>query len=180
MFRSTSLYLTLFMCINTIIAKGILLCPSKCPSCTKCDPWKGLCLLPRDFVTCKTINNQPGLCYAGTCKTNLQLLPSVQPLGLCQTYDCNSSGVCTFTNKIDGTDCTQQSQVGAKTPYVCSQGACRQVVIGLTDLPPWRNIGCTGLPDNTPCDTNNVFGDGEVCIRGICTFPNGNAYGIVN
>jgi hypothetical protein len=26
-------------------------CPLRCPSCTRCDPKKGECILPRDFVT---------------------------------------------------------------------------------------------------------------------------------
>ena len=165
--------------LHSATSKGIVSCPSKCPSCTKCDPWKGQCLLPRDFVNCTTTTGKSGLCYAGTCLTNLNLVPNFKTLNFCQTYNCNATGTCQFANKTDGTDCTQPSQIGLKMPYICTKGQCKQIILGLSDLPPWRNIGCIGMPDNTPCDTNDVVGDGEVCLQGLCKFPDGTAYGLL-
>ena len=162
-----------------VFGKGVALCPSKCPSCSRCDPWKGTCTLPRDFVNCTMKTGGPGLCYAGTCVNNLALSPGFTQLKVCQTYNCNGAGSCSLANKPDGTDCTSQSQIGAILPSVCIKGACSKVILGLSDLFPLRNIGCLGLPDGTACDTNDVLSDGESCVKGVCTFPDGTFYGLL-
>lgn len=166
----------LFFLFSFALGKGTTFCPASCPPCMRCDPWKGACILPRDFVNC-TKNGVPGTCYAGTCNTALNLSPPVtKALGICQTYKCNSTNVCVPQNKQDGTDCTSTSQI-TKVPSVCIRGKCQQIVLGLTELPPFRNIGCTGLPNGVGCDTNDVLGDGETCIDGLCKFPDGSFYG---
>lgn len=167
----------LFFVIPYVLGKGVAICPTSCPPCMRCDPWKGLCTLPRDFVNC-TKNGLPGVCYAGACSTSLTLTPPVtKALGICQTYKCNATNFCVPQNKIDGTDCTSTTQIGAKLPSVCISGKCQQVVLGLTDLAPFRNIGCTGLANGVACDTNDVLGDGETCVDGVCKFPDGTFYG---
>jgi hypothetical protein len=99
--------------------------------------------------------------------------PLTSTLGVCQTYKCNSTNACVPQNKTDGTDCTSPTAIGTKLPSVCISGKCKQLVLGLTDLAPFRNIGCVGLDNAVACDTNDVLGDGEVCMDGLCKFPDG-------
>lgn len=180
-----SLYIPFLAIIPSVLSRGglVVTCPISCPSCMKCDPFKGTCVAPRDFVSCtiKTVTpNKPGICYAGVCTDTLTLLPPpLKPLGICETYNCNSSRVCTFSNKRDGTSCLTPNQLGIKIPPVCVKGSCSNIILGLTDLPPYRNIGCVGIANGTPCDTNDVLGDGETCKNNVCTFPDGTYYGIV-
>ena len=165
--------LSLFSLANA--AGGVVpVCPAKCPSCTKCDPKKGTCTLPRDFVTC-TKGVLPGYCYAGVCNAKMTLSPVVATLGKCQEYDCNINSTCILKLKPDGTDC---STVGLPGIFVRSAGACVQPILGLSALGifPLRNIGCVGLPNGTPCDTNDL-NDGETCVAGVCKFPDGSYYG---
>ena len=171
-----ALYISL---LPLVISKGFLACPSNCPPCMKCNPLKGLCIAPRDFVSC---NGGTGMCYAGTCVANLVLTPPItKALSVCQTYKCDKTGACNFANKPDGTDCTTAKDLAAIkfTPSVCIKGTCQKVVLGLTDIPPFRNIGCLGLANGTACDTNDVLGDGETCVNGVCKFPDGSFYGLL-
>lgn len=166
----------LFFVIPYVLGKGTAICPTSCPACMRCDPWKGTCTLPRDFVNC-TKNSVPGVCYAGTCTNTLTLTPPLtSALGICKTYKCNSANECIPQNKQDGTDCTPINTL-TKLPYVCITGKCKQVVLGLTDLAPFQNVGCIGLANGVTCDTNDVLGDGESCTDGLCKFPDGTFYG---
>jgi hypothetical protein len=174
---SSNLFLV-YSLISTVVAKGgfTLTCPLKCPSCTKCDPFKGTCILPRDFVSC-TSNGVNGVCYGGTCTTGLVLTPPLTTsLGKCQTYKCKNN-ICNLSTYPDGFDCTTPGQ--ALPPSVCVKGVCSKVIIAITDVFPKRNIGCIGLPDGTACDTNDVLGDGETCVKGVCQFPDGTYYGFL-
>ena len=179
LFRSRPFIILNFIClyISTVFTKGgVTLTCSKCPSCTRCDPFKGLCILPKDFVNC-TVNGLSGICYGGMCTTNLKLNPPLlKPLGKCQTYKCKDNN-CTVMNYPDGFDCTTPGQ--PFPPAVCVSGKCSKVVIAVTDFFPKRNIGCIGLPNGTFCDTNDVLGDGETCVNGVCTFPDGTYYGFL-
>lgn len=179
------LYNLFLALVPFVLSKGGVgvICPSSCPPCMKCNPFKGTCIAPRDFVSCtiKTvIPNKPGVCYAGICTDTLTLSPPLlKALSICQTYNCNSTKTCTFSNKIDGTSCLAQSQIGVLIPPVCIKGVCSTPVLGLSDLPPYRNIGCLGLQNGLACDTNDVVGDGETCQNGVCKFPDGTFYGIL-
>jgi hypothetical protein len=163
-------------------AVGVI-CPSSCPPCMKCDAFKGTCIAPRDFVSCtiKSVTpNIPGVCYAGICTDTLTLSPPLnasKALGICQTYNCDLSKKCTFANKKDGTSCLTPSQLGI--PPVCVSGVCSNIILGLSALPPYRNIGCLGLQNGLACDTNDVLGDGETCQKGVCKFPDGTFYGLL-
>lgn len=169
--------LALLFFIPFVFGKGTVTCPTSCPACMRCDPWKGTCILPRDFVNC-TRNGVPGVCYAGTCTSTLTLSPQLTTsLGICQTYKCNSTNVCVPQNKPDGTDCTSTTAPGTKLPSVCISGKCKQVVLGLTDIAPFKNVGCVGLANGVACDTNDVLSDGEVCMDGLCKYPDGTYYG---
>ena len=150
-------------------------CPLKCPSCTRCDPKKGTCILPRDFVTC-TKGTTPGVCFAGVCNTQISLPPTAPAtLGKCQDYHCPPSGVCSLVTKTDGADCTP---AGVTTYHsVCMTGVCQRVWIGVTDVFPMKNNGCVGKPNGAVCDTNDVYSDYETCINGVCKFPDGTYYG---
>lgn len=173
MFFSIFAFISLVPLVFSAVAP---VCPLKCPSCTKCDTQKGTCSLPRDFVTC-TSKTLPGVCYAGVCNTKVTLTPlPAKTVGKCTNYNCDSiTGVCTFTTRPDGYDC---STIGALTHSVCKTGVCTNVVLGLSDpaIFPWRNVGCVGIPNGTPCDTNDIF-DGETCQNNVCTFPDGSYYG---
>lgn len=159
---------------NIIFGAIAPVCPLKCPSCTKCDTRKGTCSLPRDFVTC-TKNTLSGFCYAGVCNTKMTLTPQVAVLGKCQEYDCSITNACVLRSKPEGTDCSTPGIPGIS---VCHVGVCTPVVLGLSALGifPLRNIGCIGLTDGTPCDTNDIS-DGETCVAGVCKFPDGSYYG---
>jgi len=166
-----SLAILLFS-ISGVFSKEV--CPLKCPSCTMCSIKKGTCSLPRDFVSC-TKAGVAGICYAGTCNTKLSL-PGPVTTNKCQTYNCPTSGTCTLITAPDGTNCAPLNVLVA-FESVCLKGVCQRILPGVTDLMPFRNIGCTGMPDGTVCDTNNVFTDGETCQNGICMFANGKYYG---
>jgi hypothetical protein len=180
-------YIPFLTIIPSVFCKGGLVatCPISCPSCMKCDPFKGTCTAPRDFVSCtiKTVTpNKPGICYSGVCTDTLTLSPPLnptKPIGICETYNCNNTKICTFSNKRDGTSCLTPSQLGIKIPPVCIKGSCSNIILGLSDLPPYRNIGCLGIANGSPCDTNDVLGDGETCQNGICIFPDGTFYGLL-
>lgn len=162
----------IFLMCATISAQT---CPLKCPSCTRCDPKKGTCILPRDFVAC-TKGTTPGVCFAGVCNTQISL-PTNAPavLGKCQDYRCPQSGVCNLVTKSDGADCTPN---GFKTyQSICVSGVCQRVWLGVTDVFPMKNTGCIGKANGVVCDTNDVFTDGETCINGVCKFPDGTFYG---
>lgn len=147
-------------------------CPLRCPSCTRCDPKKGTCTLPRDFVTC-TRGGVAGVCFAGTCNTQLSI-PSAP--GRCQTYRCPVSGQCTLITAPDGSDCTPNN---VEYESVCLNGVCNRVWLGVTDTFPMKNNGCVGKPNGAVCDTNHVLTDGETCQNGVCRFPDGSYYGYV-
>ena len=168
--------LVLFSIVSVVFSAIVPVCPLKCPSCTKCDTQKGTCSLPRDFVSC-TKGALPGVCYAGICNPKVTLTPlPAKAVGKCTNYNCDSvTGVCTYSNRPDGFDC---STVGAALHSVCKAGICTNVILGLSDpaIFPWRNVGCAGIVDGTPCDTNDVF-DNETCQGGICKFPDGSYYG---
>lgn len=152
-------------------------CPLKCPSCTRCDPKRGTCSLPRDFVSCLTKSTPalPGYCYAGVCNSQVSLSPVVTSLKPCQMYSCLNN-VCTLKNKPDGTDC---SVAGAALHSICVTGVCKSVVLGLSETFPLQNIGCLGQPNGVNCDTNDVLHDGETCQGGVCKFPDGSFYGYI-
>ena len=173
MFFSIFAFISLIPLVFSAVAPA---CPLKCPSCTKCDTQKGTCSLPRDFVAC-TKTGVAGFCYAGVCNTKVTLTPlPAKTVGKCTNYNCDSiTGVCTFASRPDGYDC---STIGALAHSVCKTGVCTNVVLGLSDpaIFPWKNVGCIGIADGTPCDTNDVF-DGETCQAGICKFPDGSYYG---
>ena len=171
MFRSI---FTIFSLINIVVMAQT--CPLKCPSCTKCDAKRGTCTLPRDYVSCftKTKPALPGYCYAGICNSQLSLSPLVS-LKSCQRYSCIGN-TCTLKSEVDGADC---SVIGAALHSICVSGVCKPVVIGLSDAFPFQNIGCIGLPNGTPCDTNDVLHDGETCVNNICKFPDGSYYGYI-
>jgi hypothetical protein len=168
------MFTIIFMMLAFIYAQT---CPLKCPSCTRCDPKKGTCTLPRDFVSCTTKTNPalPGYCFAGVCNSKISLSPVVTSLKSCQTYSCIDN-VCTLKNKVNGADC---SVVGAALHSICLNGLCRQVILGVTDTFPMQNIGCVGVPNGTPCDTNDILNDGEACLNNVCKFPDGSFYGYV-
>lgn len=147
-------------------------CPLRCPSCTRCDPKKGECILPRDFVTC-TKGGLAGVCFAGTCNTKLSL-PAVKASNRCQTYSCPISGTCNLITAVDGSDCTP---VSVAYESICLKGVCQRVWLGITDVMPYQNTGCVGKLNGAVCDTNHVFTDGETCQDGVCRFPDGNFYG---
>lgn len=147
----------------------------KCPSCTKCDTKKGTCTLPRDFVSC-TKTGVAGSCYAGVCNTKVTLSPVGSVPDKCTTYNCDSvTGACVFGSRANGFDC---STIGVPGISVCYTGKCTPVALGLSTpgIFPLRNIGCIGLPNGYPCDTNDLF-DGETCQNGVCTFTDGSYYG---
>lgn len=158
--------------IPSVLSKGglVVTCPISCPSCMKCDPFKGTCVAPKTVTP-----NKPGICT----DTLTLSPPPLKSLGICETYSCNSSRICTFSNKRDGTSCLTPNQLGIKIPPVCVKGTCSNIILGLSDLPPYRNIGCLGITNGSPCDTNDVLGDGETCQNGICMFPDGTYYGIL-
>lgn len=150
-------------------------CPAKCPACTKCDPKKGRCSIARDFVSC-TKNTVPGVCFAGTCSTQISL-PLVKASNKCQTYSCPASGVCSLITAQDGTDCTPANVIYES---ICLSGVCQRVWLGLGGEMPYQNTGCIGKPNGAVCDTNELFTDGETCQNNVCRFPNGNYYGYVS
>lgn len=168
------LNLLFFMPLISTVFSAVTVCPLKCPSCTKCDTKKGTCTLPRDFVSC-TKSTLPGFCYAGVCNTKMSLTPVVSVLGKCQEYDCDITNTCVLRSKPEGTDC---STLGLPGFSVCHLGTCVNPVLGLSALGifPLRNVGCVGLVDGTPCDTNDL-NDGETCVSGVCRFPDGSYYG---
>jgi hypothetical protein len=148
-------------------------CPLRCPSCIKCDPKRGTCSLPRDFVTC-TKSGVAGVCFAGTCNAQLTLPSPVPKIGKCQTMKCPVSGQCTLANQPDGFDCTP---AGAAAHSICMAGVCTPVLLGLGDTFPLQNIGCIGVANGAHCDTNDVLTDGERCMNDVCQFPDGYYYG---
>ena len=166
----------LFVCalISVVSAQT---CPLRCPSCLKCDTKRGTCTLPRDFVRCstKSIPTLPGYCYAGLCNSQLTLSPVVAPPALkaCQRYSCVGN-TCTLSNQPDGIDCSVE---GAAAHSVCVTGVCKNVVFALSEEFPLRNIGCIGIENGTPCDTNDILNDGETCQSNICKFADGSYYG---
>lgn len=160
------------MFINVVFGQT---CPLKCPSCMKCDTKRGTCTLPRDYVSCftKTSPSLPGYCYAGTCNSQMSLSPVVTSLKSCQVYSCINN-VCSLKNQVDGTDC---SVVGAALHSICLSGVCKPVILGLGETFPLQNTGCLGIPNGTPCDTNDILHDGETCQNNVCKFPDGSYYG---
>lgn len=171
MFKSA---LVIFSFINIVLSQS---CPLRCPSCTKCDPKRGTCSLPRDFVNCltKTAPSLPGYCYAGTCNSQLSLSPVVTNVKTCQRYSCLGN-TCTLKNQPDGTDC---SVIGAAAHSICLTGVCKPIVVGLADTFPLQNTGCIDIPNGTPCDTNDILHDGETCQSNVCKFPDGSHYGYI-
>lgn len=150
-------------------------CPLRCPSCTKCDPRKGTCSEPRDFVTCTRLS-APGVCFAGICNTQLTL-PVIKVSNKCETYTCPQSGVCKVVTAPDGFDCTPAN---VEYTSVCLSGVCQRVWEALIlEGFPLKNTGCNGRPDGAVCDTNHVITDGERCIGGVCKFPDGSFYGYI-
>lgn len=148
-------------------------CPLRCPSCTRCDPKKGTCTVARDFVTC-TKGGNSGVCFAGTCNTQLSL-PAVKASNRCQTYSCPVSGTCNLITAPDGTDCTPTNAIEWES--VCLKGVCQRIWLGVTEDFPMQNTGCVGRPNGVLCDTNHVYTDGETCQNGVCRFSDGNFYG---
>ena len=164
-----------FLMFSSIYSAVAPVCPLKCPSCTKCDTKKGTCTLPRDFVSC-TSKTIPGYCYAGVCNTKISLTPTVATIDKCTTYNCDSvTGACVFGSRANGFDC---STIGIPGLSVCYTGKCTPVALGLSapGIFPLRNIGCIGLLNGYPCDTNDLM-DGETCLGGVCKFPDGSYYG---
>lgn len=164
--------------IGCVLMTSVLgqLCPLKCPSCTKCDPKKGTCTLPRDFVGC-TKTGAPGVCFAGICNTQISLpIGAPTTLGKCQDYHCPVTGTCTLVTKANGADC---APIGATYHSICMAGVCERVWLGVTDVFPMKNTGCIGKPNGAVCDTNDILTDWETCIGGICKFPDGTYYGYV-
>ena len=150
-------------------------CPLRCPSCTRCDPKKGECILPRDFVTC-TKKGVPGVCFAGTCNTQISFPPNAPAvLGRCQDYRCPQTGVCNLVTKPDGGDCTPNSATNYES--ICLSGVCQRLWMGVTEDFPMMNTGCRGKPNGAVCDTNHIYTDGETCVDGVCKFPDGTFYG---
>ena len=166
-----SKFFALFFFTNIVFGQT---CPIRCPSCMKCDTKRGTCTLPRDYVSCFTKKSPslPGYCYAGTCNAQMSLLPAVT-LKSCQVYSCINN-VCSLKNQVDGTDC---SVVGAELHSICLSGVCKPVIVGLGDTFPLQNTGCVGIPNGTPCDTNDILHDGETCQNNVCKFPDGSHYG---
>jgi hypothetical protein len=163
-------YYLILMMFSSVFAQS---CPLRCPSCTMCDPKKGTCSLPRDFVLCSK-GGVSGVCFAGSCNTGLTV--STVPVPKCMTYRCPVSGACNLITAPDGTDCTPLN-VGYES--VCLGGVCNRVWLGVTDVFPMKNNGCVGKPDGSVCDTNHVLTDGETCQGGVCKFPDGKYYGYV-
>lgn len=162
-------YLMMLMC-SYVMSQS---CPLRCPSCTKCDPKKGECIEPRDFVLCSK-RGVSGVCFAGTCNTELTI--STVPLPKCKTYRCPVSGECTLVDAPDGSDCTP---LNVEYESVCLGGVCNRVWLGLRDGFPMQNTGCRNKPNGAVCDTNHVLTDGETCQDGICKFLDGTYYGYV-
>lgn len=169
-----SKFFALFLFINFAFAQS---CPLRCPSCTKCDPKRGTCSVPRDFVSCLTKSTPalPGYCYAGVCNAQVSLSPVVRNVRSCQRYSCVNN-VCTLKNQPDGTDCSVE---GAAAHSICVTGVCKAIVLGLGETFPLQNVGCIGVPNETPCDTNDILNDGETCQGNVCKFPDGSYYGYV-
>ena len=170
-FISSLIALTIF---GTAVMAQDPTCPLRCPSCTRCDPKKGECILPRDFVTC-TKGGLSGVCFAGTCNTQISL-PVTKATNRCQTYTCPPNGVCNLITAPDGSDCTP---LNVAYESVCLKGTCQRVWLGVTDVMPFQNTGCVGKPNGATCDTNHVLTDGETCQNGVCRFPDGSYYGYV-
>lgn len=171
---STLFMLSIFItCI--VDTKRVPVCPNLCPPCTKCNPKKGTCTEPLDFVNCTT-NAVSGVCFAGTCNTKISL-PIKKASNQCQTYSCPVSGVCKLKTAPDGTDCTPLNAIGYEA--VCIKGACKPVWLGVTEEMPIQNIGCVGKANGVMCDTNHVITDGETCQNGICRYPDGSYYGYI-
>jgi hypothetical protein len=162
---------TLFTFITGVLSQS---CPLKCPSCTRCDPKKGTCSLPRDFVTC-TKSGLSGVCFAGTCNTQVTL-PISRATNRCQTYTCPPSGECKLITAPDGFDCTPQN---VNYESACMGGVCQRIWLGLGEEMPYKNSGCIGKPDGVTCDTNHLLTDGEKCLGGVCRFPDGSYYGYI-
>lgn len=148
-------------------------CPLRCPACTRCDEKKGTCTVPRDFVTCSK-SNVPGVCFAGTCNTQISL-PASKASNKCQTYSCPQTGTCSLITAPDGTDCTPTNALEWES--ICISGTCSRIFLGVGEEFPLQNIGCLGKPNGALCDTNHVYTDGEKCVNGVCRFPDGNFYG---
>jgi hypothetical protein len=164
------MYFVLFF-LSSVLAQT---CPLKCPSCTKCDPKKGTCTEPRDFVSCTTKGavRVPGVCFAGPCNPQISL--PVGKIGKCQTYSCPVNGICSIVSQPDGSDCTP---LNVAYESVCMQGVCKRVWLGLGEEFPLQNIGCVGKPNGEVCDTNHVLTDGETCQNNVCVQQDGNFYG---
>jgi hypothetical protein len=165
-----SIFLSVLFFATGVLSQN---CPLRCPSCTKCDPKKGTCTEARDFVTC-TKRGASGVCFAGTCNTQLSL-PSTLATNKCQTYTCPPSGVCNLVTAPDGFDCTPTNAIEWES--ICLKGVCQRVWPGLTEEMPYQNTGCVGKPNGAVCDTNHFLIDGETCQNGVCQFPDGSYYG---
>ena len=167
-----SYYLFLLSFLGGVLGQS---CPLKCPSCTKCDPRKGTCSLPRDFVSC-TKSGVSGLCFAGMCNTQLTL-PVTKAINRCQTYTCPTTGECKLITAPDGFDCTP---LNVEYTSACMSGVCQRLWEGIVlEGFPLKNTGCVGKPDGALCDTNHLLTDGEKCSAGVCKFPDGTYYGYI-
>jgi hypothetical protein len=117
-----------------------------------------------EMQVCKTSTGIGGVCYFGLCNTQIQLPTTPPPI--CKMYRCTPGAPCSLVNQADGTDCTTP---GAAFHSVCMTGVCKLVVDGLNKA--GQNTGCWLVKDNTLCDTNGIFTDGEICINNVCTRP---------
>ena len=130
-----------------------------CPQCMVCDPKAG-CQYS-NFGSCLTTNKKKGVCYYGNCTTTIKLPKT--PLSICKTYEIPSMQI---VNEMNGLGC---SLPGALINSFCVNGQCLPFVDAFNVL--GQNIGCNFFPDNTMCDSNGVFTDGERCVSGLCTMP---------
>jgi hypothetical protein len=156
--------------LELVVAKDGVKC-STCPPCMICDQFVG-CVYD-NFSQCLAVGNKKGFCLNGVCDIKLAKVGNLVKPPICNTYKFKSTiikGVekITYTTipGINGIDCTKP---GAILEAVCINGVCTPYVPAVTIF--GDATGCIGLPDGFLCDTNDIFTDGEKCIKGKCVMP---------
>jgi hypothetical protein len=155
--------LNIILIITVAFAKRQKVCPPCVSPCQVCDTKKFVCVAANEFSSCN-LGNTIGVCYFGQCNTQIQA--PTTPAPVCKIYRCTPGAPCNLVNQADGTDCTPQ---GALVHSICMAGTCSPILEGLNEV--GQNIGCWLAKDNTPCDTNEIFTDNEICLNNVCRLP---------